>query len=320
MTALIGVCVLAGMPLVGLNGSGAVLFALLASTTLALVAASTCSVAARRAHGRSRAGWALLATACLSWGLGNAYWSHNELLVHADVLFPSPADVGFLIFPVAAGAGLWLISGRSTLGSRLTAVLDGLIVSLALFVLSWAITLRAVWEAGADSLLAFVVSIAYPIGDLVLATMAFLLVTRTRRGTRTVAALLILGLLGMAAADTLFAVSTANGNYTSGALSDAGWVVAFAAFTLAGWSSARRPMSLQEAGAVRRWHLILPYFPFGGRGGQRGAGGRRCADRWRAGDHPADRVRPDHDPSAAHPGAQLEAHRGIALPGLPRLR
>ena len=128
VTALIGVCVLAGMPLVGLNGSGAVLFALLGSTTLALVAASTCSVAARRAHGRSRAGWALLATACLSWGLGNAYWSLNELLVHADVLFPSPADVGFLIFPVAGGAGLWLISGRSSLGSRLTAVLDGLIV------------------------------------------------------------------------------------------------------------------------------------------------------------------------------------------------
>ena len=241
--------------------SGAV-FALLGSTALAIVAGGCCLNAARRAEGRARAGWALLAVGCLSWGIGNAYWSYNELLAHAEVLFPSLADIGFLIFPVACGAGLWLISGRASLGSRLTPLLDGLIVADAVFVMSWAITLRSVWGAGADTLVAFVVSVAYPVGDMVLATMAFLLATRARRGTRTVAGLLILGLLGMAAADTLFAVGAADGTYTSGALSDSGWVVAFGAFALAGSASARRPMSLQAPGVVRRWQLILPYVPF----------------------------------------------------------
>jgi diguanylate cyclase len=263
MTAVIGLCLLAGLPVLPLSGSAAAVFALLASTILALIAGGTCLLAARRAQGRSRSGWALLATACLSWGLGNAYWSQNELLVHADVLFPSPADFGFVIFPVAAGAGLWLISGRSSLGSRMTGLMDGLIVALAVFTISWVVTLRAVWEAGGDTPLAFVVSLAYPVGDVVLATMAFLLATRTRRGTRTVVALVILGLLGMTVADTLFAVATADGSYVSGALSDAGWVVAFAAFTLAGWTSARRPMSLHTSGVVRRWQVMLPYVPFG---------------------------------------------------------
>jgi diguanylate cyclase len=267
MAAIVGVLVLSALPLTTLRGTGAVVFALLASTTLALTGAFTCAVAARRVSGRSRAGWILLAAACGSWGLGNAYWSHNELLMHAEVLFPSMADFGFLLFPLLAGAGLWLISGRATLGGRFTSLLDGLIMTSALFVMSWAITLRSVWEAGADSLLAFVVSLAYPVGDLVLATMAFLLAARTRRGTRTVVTLLIAGLLGMAAADTLFALHTADGTYVSGAYSDTGWVLAFAAFAMAGWASARRPMSLQTLGIVRRWQLMLPYLPFAGAAG-----------------------------------------------------
>jgi hypothetical protein len=81
ITAIVGVLVLSALPLTTLRGTGAVLFALLASTTLALTGAVTCSVAARRVSGRPRAGWILLAAACGSWGLGNAYWSHNELLM-----------------------------------------------------------------------------------------------------------------------------------------------------------------------------------------------------------------------------------------------
>src|SRR4029453_7427954 len=116
VTAVIGLCMLAGLPLVPLRGSGATAFALLGSTTLALVAAVTCAVAARRAGGRGRTRWALLATACLSWGLGNVYWSQNELMVHSDRLFPSAADLGFLIFPVAGGAGLCVFSCRAPPG------------------------------------------------------------------------------------------------------------------------------------------------------------------------------------------------------------
>ena len=74
MTAAIGVCLLAGAPLVPLGGHPAAVYALLGSTSLALVAGGSCAVAAVRAAGRVRAGWALLALACLSWGFGNAYW------------------------------------------------------------------------------------------------------------------------------------------------------------------------------------------------------------------------------------------------------
>src|SRR5690242_8158206 len=111
-----------------MDGPAAAMFALLGSTTLALVAAIAGLVAARRAVGRNRRGWALLGLACLSWGLGNANWTYSELVAGDGSLFPSVSDAGFLIFPVAAGAGLWLISGRAA-GSRLSGLLDGLIVA-----------------------------------------------------------------------------------------------------------------------------------------------------------------------------------------------
>ena len=221
-------------------------------------------MAARRATGRPRAGWFLLAVASGSWGLGNAYWSHNELLVHAEVLFPSLADIGFLIFPVAAGAGLWLISGRSTLGSRFSSLLDGLIMTAALFVVSWVITLREVWQAGADSIPVFVVSLAYPVGDLVLATMALLLAARTRRGSRTVIGL----------SDHRPAGDGGGRHPVRGAHRRPAPTCPARTPTPAGCSpswpsrwpalvSARRPMSLQADGIVGRWQLILPYLPFG---------------------------------------------------------
>jgi hypothetical protein len=156
---------------------------------------------------------------------------------------------------------LWLISGWSSFGSRLTMLMDAVIVTTALFAVSWATTFQAVWATGTDSTLAFVVSIAYPVGDLVLVTMAFLLAGRTRRGSRTVVLLLIVGLLGMVAADATFAVAGSNGTYVSGQLSDAGWIVGFGAFALAGWAASRRPVALERAGVMGRWQITLPYLP-----------------------------------------------------------
>ncbi|MGX6608415.1 putative bifunctional diguanylate cyclase/phosphodiesterase [Micromonosporaceae bacterium Da 78-11] len=263
MGALAAVFLVAGAPIFALSGEAAASYALLASSTLACLAAVLCGTAARRAADRPRLGWALLAAGCLSWGLGNFYWSVNELVVHSTVLFPSFADAGFLLFPVLGAAGLWLISGQASAGSRLTVLLDALIAGSAMFAVGWAVTVRSTWHAGADSLVAFTVSLAYPVGDIVLATIAVLLAARIRRGSRGTPLLLILGLAGMSTSDLLFALSTSAGTYHSGQASDAGWSVAFAAFAVAGWSAARRPMVLEDTGVMTRWQIMVPYVPFG---------------------------------------------------------
>ncbi|MFF5289780.1 putative bifunctional diguanylate cyclase/phosphodiesterase [Paractinoplanes globisporus] len=261
--ALVVMCFAIGAVVVALSGGPAASYTQLGSSAIACVAAVFCGAAARRASGSARGGWALIAAGCLSWGLGNFYWSWNELVVHAEVLFPSFADAGYLLFPLLGAAGLWLISGWSSNGNRLTVLLDGMIAGSALFVVGWVLTVRSVWQAGADSPFAFVVSMAYPIGDIVLATIAVLLAARTRRGDRGIVLLLILGLAGMTASDVLFALDTSSGTYYSGQPSDAGWFIAFSACGAAGWLATRRPMVLNDTGVTTRRQIMLPYVPFG---------------------------------------------------------
>jgi len=263
VVALVALCLATCVPIFVLAGTPAAPYTQLGSSTIACGSAVLCGIAARRATGAQRGGWALLAGGCLGWGVGNFYWSWNELVVHAEVLFPSFADIGYLLFPALGAAGLWLISGWNTVGARLTVLLDGLIVCCALFVVGWAATIRSVWEAGADTPLAFVVSVAYPVSDIMLATMAVLLAARTRRESRGIGFLLILGLAGMTAADTGFALATSAGTYYTGQPSDAGWFVAFTACGAAGWAAMRKPIVFHETGVTSRWQIMLPYVPFG---------------------------------------------------------
>ncbi|MCY1138004.1 bifunctional diguanylate cyclase/phosphodiesterase [Actinoplanes sp. Pm04-4] len=261
--ALVALCIVAGVPIFFLSGTAAAPYTQLGSSLLACLAAIPCNTAARKVDGKERIGWRLLAAGTLSWGVGNFYWSWNELVVHAEVLFPSLADVGYLLFPLLATVGLWLIAGWASVGSRLTVLLDGLIVACALFVIGWSLTVREVWEAGADSLLAFAVSVAYPVADIVMATVVVLLAARTRRDSRGVGLLLLMGLAGMTVSDVLFALDTSAGTYATGQNSDAGWFIAFASCAAAGWLATRRPMTFDHTGVTARWQTGLPYVPFG---------------------------------------------------------
>jgi diguanylate cyclase (GGDEF)-like protein len=256
---------LAGSPLLVLSGSAAGWYANIGSTSGALLAAGAASRTAIRARpgSRIRAGWLLLGLGCAGWAAGNLFWIWNELIAHAEVLFPSWADLGFLTFPAAAAGGLWLLSGGESRRARWSSLLDGLVLTGSLLAIAWIGTLQATVTAGGDSTLSVVVSLAYPCGDVVLGTMGFLLATRTRRGGRGVITLLIVGLLGMTGSDLFFAMAEADGVYVSGQFSDAGWIVGFCCLALAAALTARRPMALSEEGAQRRWQLLLPYFPFG---------------------------------------------------------
>jgi diguanylate cyclase len=253
-----------GIPLAVLSGSAAAWYALLASTAAAFVATLAGAYAARRAEGRTRAGWVLLALGSAGWGVGNVYWAGKELAVHAQVLFPSGSDLAFLLFPVCGAAGLWLLAGNAArLGTRLTSLLDGLIFTGSLLAVAWVATLGTIYHRAGDSTWSFVVSLAYPVSDLALGTMVFLLATRTRRGSRRVVGLLILSLLSMTLSDTLFAVGRADGSYTSGQLSDAGWIIGFSALAFAGWFRTHTRIQLEEEVVHGRWQVLLPYVPFG---------------------------------------------------------
>jgi hypothetical protein len=135
-------------------------------------------------------------------------------------------DAGFLMFPLLAPAGLLVRPSVVFRGrGRLRSVLAGAMVAASLFTLSWVTSLGQTIRVGAATDFAFFMSLAYPIGDLVLITVALMVLAHTR--VRTVLVVLIAGLVAMAVADSSFLYPTATESYATGAYVDVAWVAAF---------------------------------------------------------------------------------------------
>jgi hypothetical protein len=110
--------------------------------------------------------------------LANCCGTRSEL-TSAELPLPSLADVGFLLFPVLALAGLLVRPVAAFQGrGRRRVLLDAAMVAAALFSLSWVTSLGEAYNAGADNDLAFAISLAYPVADLILITVAVLVLAR----------------------------------------------------------------------------------------------------------------------------------------------
>src|SRR5207253_136895 len=124
--------------------------------------------------------------------------------------FPSWADVGFLLFPIGVVVGLWLFPTKQS--GRLQWGLDALMAAAALLTISWSTTLHLVAESAGDgSRLALAVSLAYPLGDVVVVAMVVLTVIQRSAYAKTLG-LLGAGLAAMAVADSGFVYLTSTDN------------------------------------------------------------------------------------------------------------
>ena len=233
----------------------------LVQLAVAVIAAVAVGRRARRASGRDRLSWAFLAAAPGAWAGAQVVWSYYELIAGHATPFPSIADAGFLAFPVMALIGIFLRSSAAFRGQgRLRLGLDGVLVASSLFVVTWATALGEVAHAGGASTFAFVVSLAYPVADLVLLTVTLVVLTRAQGDVRR--GLLPLGIaLGvMAISDSGFAYLTVLGTYSTGNIVDAGWVTAFLLLVLAAGEDAPA-MMIRLPIRVSRLSLLLPYVP-----------------------------------------------------------
>src|SRR5438094_881462 len=147
----------------------------------AVVAAVAGGWRASRLSGRARLSWAFLGAGSAAWAVGEGLWSYYELLLGRDTPFPSWADAGFLLFPALALVGLLTRPSSAFAGQgRLRVALDAMLVSASLVTVSWVTALGEVYKAGADSWFAAAVSLAYPGSDIVLLSVAVIVIAFSR--------------------------------------------------------------------------------------------------------------------------------------------
>ncbi len=225
-----------------------------------LAAAGMCFLAARAQDDRrQRRAWWLLGASGVSWGLGQVAWSVYENILHQANPFPGLADVGYLLFfPLAGGALLVFLEHPVGAAARTRALLEAFMVGGSLLFISWMGLLGAMYASPADNLLARVIGLAYPVGDVVLASLLVMVAARSRPGTRSALALVGAGLLAFTVADTGYALLTLHGTYHTGHPVDLAWMVGLFMVGLAALRESPERAERLSAGG----RSIAPLVPF----------------------------------------------------------
>ncbi len=162
----------------------------------------------------------------------------------------------------------WLLRWPSTAlhgAARWRGLLDGVLVAGSLFIVSWVTALGSVIRSPADSTFAYAVSLAYPISDLVLLTLAIIVASHGDQGRRSGLAMLTVGLLCLCVADSGFAYLTAIGKYATGSPVDVGWFGGFLLIAAAAYTSVAQPADAADQALIQEstTKALLPYVPAG---------------------------------------------------------
>jgi diguanylate cyclase (GGDEF)-like protein len=182
---------------------------------------------------QERAAWLLIGTGVLAWTLGECYYT-VVLWDESAPPIPSPADAGYLLFPLCTLAGmLVLLHGRAKIKPAL--LVDGAAVALAVSALSAAIVFQSVLSYAEGATLAVATSLAYPLSDLILVAVGVGALAGTGWRLDRTWALLAAGVLTFWFADSMYLVRTAEGTYEAGGWFDAGWWSGLLLIALAAW-------------------------------------------------------------------------------------
>jgi diguanylate cyclase (GGDEF)-like protein/PAS domain S-box-containing protein len=183
--------------------------------------------------------WCFAAGLFLFW-LGDLYTYSYELLLGREVPFPSLGDAAYILVYPALMAGLFLLVRRRNPESDRAGVIDSLIITLGLALVSWVLLIAPYLHDDEMSLLAKLVSIAYPLGDILLLAAAIRL--SVDAGKREPAFfLLVSSIVALLLTDFVYGLVTLNGTYVGQLSLDAGWI----AFYLL-WGAAALHPSMRE--------------------------------------------------------------------------
>jgi diguanylate cyclase (GGDEF)-like protein len=219
-----------------------------------LMFGSALAVLARGAFVREeRSAWLTMGAGLLFWSLGELYYS---LLIKGTSREPggsvSPADALYLATYPCFYVALGLLARRRLRDMRVGMWLDGLIAGLGAASVGTALILPPILDSATGVHSSIVVSLAYPIGDLLLMMFAVgaLGITGWRAGNLWLP--IAASMLVSAIADSTYLYQTATDSYQSGTWLECLWPLAAILLAIAAWMPSARVQPRQ----MKRWQMM----------------------------------------------------------------
>jgi diguanylate cyclase (GGDEF)-like protein len=212
-----------------------------AHNVIEVLAGVLCLAGAWQAR-REQTAWLLIGIGVLAWALGNLYYTVVLYDLEAPPI-PSPADAGFLLFPVLGMVGVFTLVRARTRDVPVTLWIDGTIAALAVTAVSAALVFQTAFDNVSGKPLDVATALAYPICDLVLIGVSIGALSATGWRLDRTWVLLAAGIASFWLADSLYLVESLLGTYQSPAWYDIGWTLGLLLVALASWQPhvVRRP-------------------------------------------------------------------------------
>ena len=229
---------------------------------VAVLAAASCVVFGRRAAPQVRLAWMWIGAFATVWAVGEAIVTWYDFARNGALPFPSAADAGLLAALPLAAFGVLLFPSEPRLGvSHARMPLDGIIVAGSLLIVSWTTALGTVYHSGSGSVFSQTVGLAYPIGDVIVATVAISVLAQGRGRQRVPPVLVVAGLLCITGTDSSLAYLSHLTSFGYDALVDGGRVAGFLLIALAPlWPLEPTIGTRDDDDGPSPWRVALPYF------------------------------------------------------------
>jgi PAS domain S-box/diguanylate cyclase (GGDEF) domain len=216
-------------------------------------------IGVRRNRPEQPVAWYLLAGAVTMLAAGDLTYSFLTSVLHQNNPFPSIADgLSLAMYPLCAAALALFIRSRMPWADK-SSLIDALIISAALGLLSWIYLIEPLVHNGELTWQQKLVSVAYPLCDVVLLAMLTRLLSAGGFRFRSVQ-MLTFAALGLLTADVLFGLIQLNGTWSVGGPADGGWVLFYVMLGTAAlhpsMGEMTRPLPPQPVG-IGRFRLML---------------------------------------------------------------
>jgi diguanylate cyclase len=204
--------------------------------------------------------WILMAVGQALFVAGDLAWNWYEVI--GENPFPSVADVLYLAGYPFIAAGLFLLIRRRIGDGDRGGLLDAAILTTAAAIVAWTFLIQPQLVGSDLDTVSLAISLAYPVGDLILIGMAMGLLTTP--GARTASfRMLGMSLALLLVADQIYALQNLDDSYVSGGPIDSLYLVAYLLFGAAAAHSSMcrltdpHPVTVTWLGPVRMACLAI---------------------------------------------------------------
>ena len=203
----------------------------------------------------TRWAWYLIALGQLLFVSGDVIAYNYKAFFGSQLPFPSIADPLYLaVYPLTV-AGLLVLLRRRNPGRDWASLVDALIVTIGLALLSWIFLIAPYVHDATLHLGPKLVSMAYPLGDVLMLGVAVRIAVGA--GRRSPAFYMLIAAIGsVVVTDSVYGWIQLHGNYTPGDPLDGGWIVYYLLWGAAALHPSMRTVS--DAAAAARVKLTRP--------------------------------------------------------------